>query len=97
MRLAVRLTPRARDDRIDGILRMPEGGRVLKVSVTAPPAENRANSALLRLVARAFDLRQRDVAIIGGGKNRNKIVRIVGDPVDLLRRLGAVVSGLPEL
>jgi len=34
----MRLTPRARADRIDGVIRSADGAPVLKVSVTAPPA-----------------------------------------------------------
>jgi hypothetical protein len=47
VRASVRLTPRARAARIDGV----EGG-LLKVAVTAPAAENQANEALLRLLAK---------------------------------------------
>ena len=48
MRVTVRLTPRARADRLDGIVHLADGVAVLKASVAAPPAEGRANDALLR-------------------------------------------------
>jgi uncharacterized protein YggU (UPF0235/DUF167 family) len=86
-RVAVRLTPRASADRIDGIVRDAAGAEFLKVLVTAPAAENRANEALLQLLARAWRLPRRDLAIAGGAKNRNKIVHIAGDPATLTARL----------
>ena len=82
MRVKIRLTPRGRDNRIDGI-----AGDALKVSVTAPPAENQANEALLRLLAREWRLPQRDLSIASGGKSRNKTVLIAGEPAALLARL----------
>jgi uncharacterized protein YggU (UPF0235/DUF167 family) len=91
LRLAVRLTPRARSERIDGI-----ATGVLRVSVTAPPAENRANEALLRLLAREWRLARRDLSIAVGGKNRNKIVHIAGDPIALSPRLDALIAALPH-
>jgi uncharacterized protein YggU (UPF0235/DUF167 family) len=88
----VRLTPRAGADRIDGIVRDAGGAELLKVSVTAPAADNRANEALLQLLARAWRLPRRDLAIAGGVKNRNKIVHIAGDPATLTARLAGYIA-----
>lgn len=96
MRLAVRLTPRARADRIDGIARLADGSLVLKVSVAAPPEDGRANAALLRLFANEWRLPQRDLAIVSGAKSRNKIVHIAGGTASLLARLGAALAALPQ-
>ena len=95
MRVAVRLTPRARADRLDGIAHLADGAAVLKVSVTAPPSEDRANDAMLQLLAKEWDLPRRDLAIVGGRKNRNKIVRVAGEPTALMRHLTSRISG-PE-
>jgi hypothetical protein len=82
----VRLTPRARAARIDGI----EDGR-LKVAVTAPPAENQANDALLRLLAKEWRLPRSSLSIAAGTKSRNKVVHIAGDPMALMPRLNALL------
>jgi hypothetical protein len=86
LRLAVRLTPRARAARIDGI----EDGR-LKIAVTAPPAENQANEALLRLLAKEWRLPRSSLSIVAGAKSRNKVAHIAGDPALLLPRLEALL------
>jgi uncharacterized protein (TIGR00251 family) len=96
VRIAVRLTPRGRADRLDGVGRLADGAPVLKVSVTAPPVEGQANDALLRLLAREWDLPRRDLAIVGGKKSRIKIVRIAGEPASLAARLGAELAALPH-
>jgi uncharacterized protein len=92
--VAIRLTPRARADRLDGIVRSADGAPVLKASVTAPPAEGRANDALLALLAKSWGVPRRDLAIVGGAKSRNKTVHVAGDPAELLSRLAALLSSL---
>jgi uncharacterized protein (TIGR00251 family) len=96
VRVAVRLSPRARSDRIDGVARLADGAVVLKASVTAPPADGRANDALLQLLATEWDVPRRDLAIAGGQKNRSKVVHVAGDPALLLTRLGAMLAGRPR-
>ena len=96
MRVAVRLTPRGGADRLVGVARLANGAAVLRVSVTAPPAEGRANDALLRLLAKEWGMPQRDLAIVGGQKSRSKIVHVSGDPLHLLARLGAALGALPQ-
>ncbi|HVC52221.1 MAG TPA: DUF167 domain-containing protein [Stellaceae bacterium] len=95
MRIRIRLTPRGRADRIDGVAPAADGSRALKVSVTAPPAENRANEALLRLLAREWRVPRRDLAIVSGATSRDKVVRIAGDPAALLARFGTAIAALP--
>lgn len=95
--LAVRVTPRASADRIGGVVVSADGTASLKVSVTAPPADTRANAALLRLIARSWHLRPGDLDIVAGAGSRNKIVRIAGDPGDLLPRLGAAITALSAI
>ena len=96
MRLAVRLTPRGRADRLEGIIASADGRAVLKVSVTAPPAENRANAALIELLAKEWRLPKRDIAIVGGPKSRDKTVHIAGDPAALLKRIEPLLAALPR-
>ena len=87
MRVAIRLTPRARSERIDGI-----ANGAFKVSVSAPPAENQANEALLRLLAREWRVPRRDLSIVVGAKSRNKLVQIAGDPEALILRLSPLLQ-----
>jgi uncharacterized protein (TIGR00251 family) len=91
--VAIRLTPRARAERIDGI-----AGGALKVSVTAPPAENQANEALLRFLSREWRVPRRALTIAAGAKSRNKIVHVAGEPAELMRRISeAWRSPVPEM
>lgn len=94
VRIAIRLTPRAKADRLLGIGDSP-GGRVLRASVVAPPEAGRANEALLRLLARSWGLPRRDLSLTVGMSGRNKVVHVAGAPEALAARLAAAIAGLP--
>lgn len=77
-RLAVKLTPGASADRIDG-WDVDAGGRpVLKVRVRARPVEGEANEALVKFLARALGVAKSAVSVQRGGQSRTKILEIVG-------------------
>lgn len=77
--LAVRLTPRASSEVVDGVGRLSDGREVAVVHVRALPAEGAANNALAALLARTFRVPKSAVSIVAGGAARLKQVRIDGD------------------
>jgi len=95
LRVAIRLSPRAKCDRLLGVVSTAEGGRTLKASVTAPAQDGQANEALLQLLARAWRLPRRDLSIVGGAASRNKIVLVAGEPHQLFAKLSDEITNLP--
>ena len=91
VRLAVRLTPRAGRDGLDGIGTDANGRRVLRVRLAAPPVDGAANEALIAFLARLLDLRKKDVIIRSGHTARTKIVELAGMPDMLLARLDGAI------
>lgn len=73
VQFAVRVTPRASRDAIEG-----EYQGALKVRLTAPPVEDRANEALRRLLAERLNVPMSAVRIVAGEKSRMKRVSILG-------------------
>ncbi len=69
--LLVLVQPRARRDTIIGV---QEG--CLKVSVSAPPVEGKANTACRRLLADTLNIPISRVEIIAGANARRKRIRI---------------------
>jgi len=69
--LSVRVTPRAKQNRVQ-----PQEDGSLKVYVTAPPEDGRANEAVVQVIADWLGVKRRDVEIVRGATNRNKIVRV---------------------
>ncbi len=70
---AVRVHPRARKNAITGTL-----GDALKLSLTAPPTEGRANQACIEFLAEVLRLPRSSVTIAAGPASRNKVVRVAG-------------------
>lgn len=73
VRLAVHAKPRAKKSRIVG----PREG-ALEVALAAPPVDGAANEELLRTLAKALGVRQRDVVLVRGDTSREKLVEIRG-------------------
>ena len=80
--LEVKVTPRASRDQIDG---MRDG--VLGVRVTAPPVDDAANRAVVKLIAKMVGVAQGRVRITRGSRGRRKIIEIDGVGPDALERL----------
>ncbi len=57
-------------------------GDALKIRIQAPPVEGKANTELVKFLAKAFGVGKRDIDIISGELNRHKRVRIT-DPAKL--------------
>ncbi|HEY6308066.1 MAG TPA: DUF167 domain-containing protein [Candidatus Angelobacter sp.] len=70
---AVKVHPRARKNAITGAV-----GDALKLSLTAPPVEGRANQAVIEFFADLFEIPHASVTIASGATRHNKVVRIAG-------------------
>ncbi|MGR9158709.1 DUF167 domain-containing protein [Rhizobium leguminosarum] len=92
LRLAVRLTPNGGRDAIDGIEADAEGEAFLKARVTAVPEKGKANKALILLIAKSLRIPKSSVSLVSGETARKKILRIDGDPEDLVKKLEIVLG-----
>lgn len=90
MTVVLRVRPRGGRDAIGGIVEDGDGRAMLVVRLAATPVEGAANRALVALLARALDVRKRDVTILSGETGRMKRVRIAGAPAPLIARLRAL-------
>lgn len=70
---AVRVHPRAKKNAITGEL-----GEALKIALTAPPVEGRANQACIEFLAEVLRVPRASVSIAAGQASRSKIVRVIG-------------------
>lgn len=91
MRLTVRLTPNGGRDAIDGFETGADGETYLKARVSAPPDKGKANKALIVLIAKAAGVAKSAVSLVSGETQRKKILRIDGDPEDIVFRLESAV------
>ncbi len=87
LKVALRVTPKAGRNRIDGVAADADGGAVLKVAVTAAPEEGKANAALIKLLAKEWRLPKTTLAIVGGAAARRKLLHVSGEQAELMSRL----------
>ena len=69
----VRVQPRAKKNAIVG-----EIGEALKLALTAPPVEGRANEACIAFFAELLNVPRSSVTIASGQSSRNKVIRVAG-------------------
>ena len=77
--LAVRAQPGARKNAILG-----EHSGALKVAVTAPPADGRANEALVEVLREWLGVKRSQVELLSGQTSRNKVFLVRGVTADAL-------------
>jgi uncharacterized protein (TIGR00251 family) len=82
---AVRIHPRAKKNAITGKV-----GDALKLALTAPPVDGKANEACLEFFAKFLKVPRSSVTIAAGLTSRNKVIRVAGLTVQQVReRLGS--------
>lgn len=69
--MALHIQPGARQDELVG----PHGGR-LKIRITAPPVDGKANIHLVRFLAETFGVTTSAVELLAGSSGREKRLRI---------------------
>jgi uncharacterized protein (TIGR00251 family) len=92
--LAVQLRPGARGNTIEGLARLGDGRRVLKVRVSEQPEKGRANRALIELLAKCWRLPRGAISLLSGGRDRRKVLLIEGESETLLADLARRLDGL---
>ncbi|HTM42546.1 MAG TPA: DUF167 domain-containing protein [Terriglobales bacterium] len=85
---AVKVHPRARKNAITGM-----AGDALKLALTAPPVEGKANQACIEFLAEFLNVPRASVTIIAGQSSRNKVVRVAGrTAAQVEERLRAIIG-----
>jgi hypothetical protein len=71
--LAVRVTPRASRNEIVEIL----SDGTVKVHITAPPVEGKANEVLIKFLAEVLDVPASRIDVVAGATGRDKLISVV--------------------
>jgi uncharacterized protein (TIGR00251 family) len=79
--LAVKVQPRARKNAVTGEL-----GGVLKLALTAPPVDGKANEVCVEFLANLLKVPRSSVTIASGHSGRRKVVRVAGLTAEAVRR-----------
>ena len=80
----IKVHPRAKKNAITGKV-----GDALKVALTAPPVDGKANAACIEFFAKLLNVPRSSVTIAAGQTSRNKVIRVAGLTAQQIRdRLG---------
>lgn len=77
----IKLHPRAKKNSITG-----EVGDALKVSLTAPPVDGKANQACIEFFANLLKVPRSSVTIASGQSSRRKVIRVTGLSAEEIRK-----------
>ncbi len=81
--IRVRVQPKASGNQILGFRE-----DVLRLRVTAPPEDGKANAAVVRLLAQTLGISQSQLEVIRGHSSRNKVIRVSSlNAVEVRKRL----------
>jgi uncharacterized protein (TIGR00251 family) len=78
---AIKVHPRAKKNAIAG-----EADGALKLSLTAPPIDGKANDACIEFFAKLLKVPRSSVTIASGQTSRNKVIRVLGLSAEEVRR-----------
>ena len=92
--LEIRVRPNTSRNKVGGSVGQPPR---LVVAVQAPAVDGKANQAVIKGLASAFDLRARDFSIVFGELGRDKRLLVDGDEKTLQAKLEELMNVLPKL
>jgi hypothetical protein len=81
----VNVHPRAKRSAITGKV-----GDALKISLTAPPIDGKANDACIEFFAKLLKVPRSSVTIASGQSSRTKVIRVAGLSADEIRKRLAI-------
>jgi uncharacterized protein len=84
----VRVQSRASKNAVGG-----EWEGALKIRLTAPPVDSRANEALCKFLAECLNVPHGAVRLLSGERSRTKRVQVDGISAEKIRALGALKIG----
>jgi uncharacterized protein len=87
VRVRLKVQPRARRNRVDGLVAEADGGTALKIAVTAAPESGAANEAVIALLAGEWHMARSALTLVSGATDRRKTIKLTGDPQRLARQL----------
>jgi len=87
--LAIRVTPRARKNEIVEVL----SDGTVKVHLTAPPVEGKANEALIKYLSEVLEIPTSQLEIVAGATGRDKLISVMEmDAATLHRKIVENIS-----
>ncbi len=78
----VRVQPKSSKNEVCGLYQ-----DALKMKLTAPPVEGKANRALLNFIADCLGIKKSQVEIVAGHTGRLKTIKVIGNKENLVKKI----------
>jgi uncharacterized protein (TIGR00251 family) len=83
MKVNIRVKPGSSRNQVGGAYPLPDAGApALVVATTAPAVDGKANTAVVKALAKALGVRASDIEIVSGHTSRTKLIEIPSDSAD---------------
>ena len=92
--IEIRVRPNSSRNKVGGTAGDPPR---LIVAVQAPAVDGKANEAVIKELAKAFNCRARDFTIVYGELGRDKRLLVEGDEKTLQAKLEELIGEIPKL
>ena len=76
--LKIKVTPRSSKNEVK---ELSDG--VLRIRLTSPPTEGKANEHLVKFLAEIFNIKKSDIRIVSGFKSREKLIEISAKSIQI--------------
>ncbi len=83
----VKVQPKASKNEFAGLYQ-----DALKIRLTAPPVEGKANKALIDFLADWLGVKKSQVEIVSGQLSKIKIIKVIGEGSNLMKRIQELTS-----
>ena len=87
LKVFIRLSPKAKREGMQGIHTDPDGTQRLKIAVSAPPVDGKANEALIKWLSKHLHIAKSAITLVNGATDRSKTLLIAGNIDELIKNL----------
>ena len=85
----VKVQPKASRNELAGLYQ-----DALKIRLTAPPVEGKANKALIDFLADWLEVKRSQVKIVSGQLSKIKIIKVMGKESSLMEKIQKLISSM---
>jgi hypothetical protein len=87
----IKVTPKAAKNRVGPTMQDGTGQSILKIYVTEPPEDGKANESVIKLLAKLWKLPKTSIKVARGHTDKRKVLHIAGDCETLMKILRTCV------
>lgn len=81
--ITAKVVPQSKKNAVEDITIEANGSLSLKIRISAPPVDGKANQAVIDILAKHFSVKKSDVEIIKGHTTRQKLIKVYNPTIKM--------------